>query len=191
MDILLIEDEVLLGLLLAEALADVGHRVLGPASCRAEALDLLAETTPQLALVDIELRDGESGIELAGELERHGIACMFATGQPEKAREHRELALGLIAKPCSPTTMIEIVRYFEATLAGDRPVRVPRGLELFVPDAVPETARRVDTSAPAIVPFASPDRPAAVGSAPAISAGMPPQADQRLGDAGVLEAVTG
>jgi DNA-binding response OmpR family regulator len=185
MDILIIEDEILLGLLLADALADVGHRVLGPASCRAEALGLVSEGTPHLALVDIELRGGESGIELAVELRRRGVPCVFATGQPAGARAHRELALGLVPKPYSPTTVLEVVRYFEALHAGEHPAGVPRGLELFGPDVVPVSAVLVETPAPAMVACAN------SGCSPAISPSLPAQTEQRLGDAGVLEALTG
>src|SRR6266568_4114539 len=154
MDIVIVEDEILLGLLLADALTDVGHRVLGPASCRAEALGLVSDRTPHLALVDIELRDGESGIELAAELRRHGVACVFTTGQPVGARAHR-------------------------------------GLELFGPDALPVSLGLLDTSAPAVVPCAGSGAPGAAPSAAAISASLPAQTEQRLGDAGVLEALTG
>jgi two-component system, response regulator PdtaR len=180
MDILIVEDEFLLGLLVADALGDVGHRVLGPASCRAEALALLTDRAPHLALVDIELRGGESGIELAAELRRHGVPCVFATGQPARARAHRELARGLVAKPYNPMTILEVVRYFEALHAGGRPARVPRGLEPFDPDVV-----LAETPAPAMVACAS------SGALPAISASLPPQTEQCLGDAGVLEALTG
>jgi|GEM_PF-1901623 len=185
MDILIVEDEILLGLLLADALTEVGHRVLGPASCRAEALGLVSGGTPHLALVDIELRGGESGIELAAELRRHGVSCVFATGQPGKARQHRELALGLVAKPYSPTTILEAVRYFAALHAAERPAGVPRGLELFGPDVVPVSGMLVETPAPAMVACAS------SGCLPAISASLPTQTEQRHGDAGVLEALTG
>ena len=182
MDILIVEDEFLLGLLLTEALGDVGHRVLGPASCRAEALGLLTDGPPRLALVDLELRGGESGIELATELRRHGVPCVFTTGQPARARAHRELALGLVPKPYNPMTILEVVRYFEALHAGERPARVPRGLEPFTPDVVPVSA---GLAAPAMVACAS------SGALPAISASLPPQPEQRPGDAGVLEALTG
>ena len=186
MDILIVEDEILLGLLLADALAEVGHRVLGPASCRAEALGLVSEGIPHLALIDIELRGGESGIELAMELRRrHGVPCVFTTGQPERARAHRELALGLVAKPYSPTRILEVVRYFETLRAGERPAGVPRGLEPFGPDVVPVSAVLVETPAPAMAACASP------GCSPAIPASLPTQTEQRLGDAGVLEALTG
>jgi DNA-binding response OmpR family regulator len=185
MDILIIEDEILLGLLLADALAEVGHRVLGPASCRAEAFGHVSEGSPHLALVDIELRAGESGIELAAELRRHGVPCVFATGRPERARAHRELALGLVAKPYNPTTILEVVRYFEALHAGERPAGVPRGLELFGPDLVPVSTGLVETPAPAMAACAS------SGCSPAISASLPALPEHRLGDAGVIEALMG
>jgi DNA-binding response OmpR family regulator len=189
MDILIIEDEVLLGLLVCDALGDVGHRVLGPAACRADALRLLSEQTPHLAFVDIELRGGESGIELAAELRRHGVACVFATGQPGRAREHRELALGLVAKPYNPTTIMDAVRYFEALHAGERLARAPRGLELFGPDRLAGWVGR-DSIAPVVIPRAHPNSVAAAPAA-ALATALPPQMEQRLGDASVLEAVTG
>jgi len=187
MDILIVEDEILLGLLLAEALADAGHRALGPASCRTEALDLAA-ANPQLALVDIELRDGESGIELAKELARRGVPCLFATAQPEKARQHRTAALGLIAKPCSPAALIEAVRYVEALLAGERPAARPRGLELFASDvSAPES--RLAPGAPALIPLLSGSPPPA--PRPAVSERSAAPIEPPLADAGVLEALTG
>jgi CheY-like chemotaxis protein len=192
MDILIVEDEFLLGLLLADALTDLGHRVLGPASCRAEALELLSDTTAHLAFVDIELRGGESGIELARELERRGVPCVFATGQPGKAREHRETAVGLVAKPYSPATISEVARYFEALLAGERPARVPRGLELLGREPLRASLGVPERPAPPVMPCAN---SGAVGVAPsvaaaAMAAGLP-QAEQRRGDAGILEALTG
>jgi two-component system, response regulator PdtaR len=192
MDILIIEDEFLLGLLLADALTDVGHRVLGPAACRAEALELLSGTPADLAFVDIELRGGESGIELARELGRRDVRCIFATGQPDRAREQPDAAMGLIAKPYSPGTVIEVVRFFEALFAGERQARVPRGLELFGREPLRASVELVDRSAPATAPSVGLGALGAVplAAAAAITAG-PPQAQQGLEDAGVLEALTG
>jgi CheY-like chemotaxis protein len=191
MDILIIEDEFLLGLLLADALTDVGHRVLGPAACRAEALELLSGAPAELAFVDIELRGGESGIELARELGRRGVRCIFATGQPDRAREQSDAAVGLIAKPYSPGTVIEVVRLFEALFAGERLARVPRGLELFGRWPLGASIELVDRSAPATAPSVGPGALGAVSSATAAISAGPPQAQQGLEDAGVLEALTG
>jgi two-component system, response regulator PdtaR len=168
----------------------VGHRTLGPASCRAEAVGLLAEGAPHLAFVDIELRGGESGIELAAELQRRGVPCIFATGQPGRAREHRALALGLVPKPYNPLTILDVVRYFEALSAGQRPAHVPRGLELFGADALPVSFGSIDTPAAAVTPGATSEPPVGAPSAAVIAAGTRAQTDQRLGDAGVLAALT-
>ena len=146
MNILIVEDEVLLGLLLAEALADVGHRVLGVAGSRAEAVALMDGKNPDLALVDIELRGGDSGIDLAREISLRGVPCVFTTAQPERARLHGGLALGLVAKPYDPQMILDAVRYLEALQAGQGSAHPPRGLELFAPPvaaaaiAAPEAA---------------------------------------------------
>jgi DNA-binding response OmpR family regulator len=140
MKILIVEDEFLLGLLVGETLADAGHEILGPAACPAEALRLVADNMPGMAFVDIELAGRSSGIELATELGRRGIRCVFATGQPERAREHRELALGLVPKPYNPMTLIEVARYVTAIAAGERGTRVPRGFEPFALQAESDTA---------------------------------------------------
>ena len=142
-----------------------------------------------MAFVDIELQAGESGIELAAELRRQGVPCVFATGQPGRAREHGGLALGLVEKPYNPMAIVEVVRYFEALRAGQRPARLPWGLELFGPNASPVPDRLSDTPAPTVVPCAT---AGSLGpSAAAISAGIAPRTDQGPADSGVLEALAG
>jgi CheY-like chemotaxis protein len=148
MDILIVEDEALLGLLLGDALTDVGHRVLGPAADAAEAMARLGEGTPHLAFVDIELRGGDSGIKVAHDLHQRGVPCVFATGQPERARAHRELALGLVCKPYNPMTIVEVARYIAAIAAGDRVARPPRGFENFISNPAPDTVPAVDSASP-------------------------------------------
>jgi DNA-binding response OmpR family regulator len=55
---LLVEDQVLVGLSLEAFLDESGWAVAGPLSTRAEALLWLKNRTPDLAIVDFELRDG-------------------------------------------------------------------------------------------------------------------------------------
>src|SRR4051794_29430602 len=69
--ILVVEDEALVGLVLV--LVRGGHDVLGPAGTAAEALALAERTPPELALVDINLRNGGDGVGVARTLlGRHG-----------------------------------------------------------------------------------------------------------------------
>jgi DNA-binding NtrC family response regulator len=55
---LLIEDQALIGMALEATLEDAGFRVAGPFTSNAEALAWLELHTPDLALLDVLLRDG-------------------------------------------------------------------------------------------------------------------------------------
>ena len=62
--ILIIEDEALVAMELRFVLEDLGHEVVGTAADAKAAHALAAETEIDLALVDIHLSDGATGIEL-------------------------------------------------------------------------------------------------------------------------------
>jgi DNA-binding response OmpR family regulator len=82
MIILVAEDEALIALVLELTLRPGGHRVLGPVATVAEALRLADETAPELALVDINLQDGDDGVALARTLrDRYGTPSLFLSGQ--------------------------------------------------------------------------------------------------------------
>src|SRR3954451_13183428 len=77
--VLLTESDALAGMDLGDALEKAGYRVLGPVDTVAEALNLLEQATPTLAILDLLLRDG-SCTGLAGELRRRGVPFLV---QPE------------------------------------------------------------------------------------------------------------
>jgi AmiR/NasT family two-component response regulator len=56
--ILIVEDEPLTGLTLAEMLNEEGHRTIGPISSRKEALAMLDRTRPDCVVLDLSLTDG-------------------------------------------------------------------------------------------------------------------------------------
>ena len=51
--ILIVEDEPLTGLTLAEMLNEEGHRTIGPISSRKEALTMLDRTRPDCVVLDL------------------------------------------------------------------------------------------------------------------------------------------
>lgn len=79
--VLVLEDEVLIGELIAEWLADDGHRVRGPVASVDEALALTAEKGIDAALLDVRLGNGSS-LELARMLQAQHIPFAFLTGYP-------------------------------------------------------------------------------------------------------------
>jgi len=132
MIILLVEDEPLIAMVVEAALLDAGHTICGPAATVAESLEILENELPDLALVDINLRDGSSGIELARELmARWGVPSLFMSGQRLEAYANRDVALGYIGKPYSPETVVASIKVAERIIAHQPAPEVPPELELF------------------------------------------------------------
>jgi two-component system, response regulator PdtaR len=76
--VLVVEDEFLIALDLALLLQEHGWRVLGPAATVAEALRLLADERPDVALLDLNLR-GEPVTPVAEELRARGVPFVLAS----------------------------------------------------------------------------------------------------------------
>ena len=132
MIILVAEDEALIALVLELTLRPAGHRVVGPAATSEEALRLAEQTNPELALVDIDLHDGDDGIALARTLrDRYGTPALFLSGQVPRALANKDAALGLIRKPYDPESVLGAVAYVGELRRGHSPGRVPPQLELF------------------------------------------------------------
>ena len=127
MRILIVEDEALIAWMLADSLEDAGHEVVGPAATMAEALALCeAAPPPELAVLDVNLRDGSSGVDLARALfERWGVLSIFASAQTMEARRARDIALGCIRKPYAPQTVLRCVETAREVLDGKTPRRRP------------------------------------------------------------------
>lgn len=85
--VLLIEDDALIGFDLSDALQHAGYRVLGPLVTAAEAVSLLEQETPTLAVVDIMLKDGPC-TELVRKLRQRGVPFLVHSG----ARQDEPLA---------------------------------------------------------------------------------------------------
>ena len=133
MHVLIVEDDAVIAMVLADSLEDGGHEVVGPAATMAEALALCeAAAPPELAVLDIDLRDGGSGVHLARALmERWGVPSIFASAQMMEARRARDIALGQIRKPYGTETVLRSVEVAREVMRGGKPVTVPAGFELF------------------------------------------------------------
>ena len=132
MRILIVEDEALIAMMLVDVLEDGGHEVMEPAATATEALALCEVRLPELALLDVNLRDGSNGVALARVLsDRWGLPVIFASGQVMEARQARDIALGHIRKPYQPETVLRSVEVAREVMNGGRPKQVPVGFELF------------------------------------------------------------
>ena len=78
--VLIIEDEIIIGLLLGDLLADMGHDVCAIATTVAEAVAAAATHRPNLMIVDVNLGD-ESGIAAVDAISTvSDIPCIFVSG---------------------------------------------------------------------------------------------------------------
>ena len=81
--VLVIEDEVLIGMLLEDMLTDLGYVVAGAASRLEEASGLARTGSFDLAILDVNL-NGQESYPVAEILAARGIPFMFATGYGER-----------------------------------------------------------------------------------------------------------
>jgi DNA-binding response OmpR family regulator len=129
--ILIVEDQAILGMELEFVLEQAGHQVVGIAVDARQALTLAAETRPDLALVDINLRDGRSGLALAQKMTTElGVTVLFATSEPELIPEQFGGAFGVLAKPYSSGSLHAAVDYCLAVRDGLDPGPAPTHLRL-------------------------------------------------------------
>jgi CheY-like chemotaxis protein/DNA-directed RNA polymerase specialized sigma24 family protein len=106
-DILIIEDEPIIALDLEAIVQELGHRVVGVARTRKEAVALIGEHRPSLVLADIQLADGSSGLDAVNDiLTSLDVAVIFITAYPERflTGDRPEPAF-LLTKPFEPETV--------------------------------------------------------------------------------------
>jgi DNA-directed RNA polymerase specialized sigma24 family protein len=110
-DVLIIEDEMLIALDLEQLVENLGHRTIGIARTRAEAVTLAKARRPGLILADIQLADGSSGLEAVNDLlNSFEVPVIFITAHPERflTGERPEPAF-LVAKPYQQSTVSALV----------------------------------------------------------------------------------
>ena len=132
LDVLIVEDEVLLAEELSFLVREAGLRDVGRAMSSAEAISLASTLTPDLALVDVHLTDGPTGVETARMLvEDCGAVVLFMTANVKRLPDDYAGACGVIGKPYSEQTVRSALAYLETCLREDHaPGPPPQGLEL-------------------------------------------------------------
>jgi DNA-binding response OmpR family regulator len=138
--ILIVEDQLLIAMSVQGALEDHGYRVLELAVRHQQALDLVLETRPDMALVNIDLAGDDDGAALAWDLKAMGIPVIFISGQVAAVHEAREAALGAMCKPYDAADMVRAVDYMFRHLAGDESRPPPLKLDLFDRDPLAPAA---------------------------------------------------
>lgn len=127
--ILIVEDEIFVASEIEQIVSEMGHDPIGIAADKKSALRFAGET--EVALVDLNLRDGPTGIEIGKILaQTHGASVIFITANPAQLGAGIPGTIGVVSKPVAERDLREVVDYAVArrASAGAQP---PRRLRLF------------------------------------------------------------
>ena len=110
--VLIVEDEILTAMELEAVLSERGFEVVGIAPDAASARALAEGQKIDLALVDVNLRDGRTGVGIGAELARERAAkVIYLTAHPLPPHERPEGVVGLLTKPSDETSVIRALDY--------------------------------------------------------------------------------
>ncbi len=130
--ILIIEDEALVAMELRFVLEDLGHDVVATAADAKTARSIAAETDIDLALVDIHLSDGPTGIDLGRELgQEMGVTVVFMTANPGMVRNGVAGTIGVLSKPTDERAVQTAVDYALRRRQGQPVDYAPPELQIF------------------------------------------------------------
>ncbi|HEV7252919.1 MAG TPA: response regulator [Mesorhizobium sp.] len=126
--VLLVEDEALIALNLEQLMEELGWEVTGVAASSAQAMALAEQTPPDLAVVDVNLVDGRTGLAVAERLAvRFGVMVVIATANPEDVKVGGHV-IAVVRKPYSDAALMAQMREAAraVTHARSRPVALAR-----------------------------------------------------------------
>lgn len=105
--ILLVENEPLLALELAQTILEANGTIAATARSREEALKLAISSEINVAVLDVKLPDGKS-FAVAKLLEERGIPFLFCTGDIADQQQFKDWpGVPVIGKPYKTETMID------------------------------------------------------------------------------------
>ena len=105
--VLVIEDEAVIALDVADIVRNAGHEVVGIAATEKAAVELARKHSPHLVLADIQLRGSDSGISAVKQIMGSmSVPVIFVTGYPERLLTGAQVEPAfVISKPFDPVLL--------------------------------------------------------------------------------------
>ena len=111
----MVEDSWHVGTAIKRLLRSLGADVAGPAATIADAERIISERKPDVAIVDINLRNGERANPLLDRLQEEGIPVIVITGYTDVSLKPGKVE-AILQKPVSVEQFLEILRPIVARL---------------------------------------------------------------------------
>lgn len=117
--VLIVEDEMLIGHGFKIYLEQEGFEVVGLVADGQSALELIAEHNPDIILLDIVLKRGESGIDVANKIrEQYDMPIIFTTGNSLSDTTNQTLQITRSLVVTKPVDQSELTRKINVLVEG-------------------------------------------------------------------------
>ena len=118
---LLVEDEALVGLMIADFLGEIGFKVLGPFTKTHDGLSAARSSKFAAAVLDVNV-GGEEIYPLADYLRERGIPFVFVTGYGADSIDGRFAGVPVVQKPVDRDTLKRVLLATPEQIAAGAPV---------------------------------------------------------------------
>ena len=108
MRILIVEDDALIALSIEDILKEAGHNVIGLAPSKIQASRLARQTHPDLALIDLRLADGMTGLDLVREFDSSRLDSIIISALPPEI-EGSIAGHAFLAKPFTSEMLLSAI----------------------------------------------------------------------------------
>lgn len=120
--VLIVEDEPLVALFLADVIEEMGQKVIGTATTPEAALSSSAGAPPLIAIIDANLGRQGDGIAVARQLQAlHATRIIFLSGDASLSTNpavHALKPLAVLQKPCLPSELEAALRAAVTSIAA-------------------------------------------------------------------------
>lgn len=130
--VLIVEDEVLIAEMTAQALTDAGYEVCGIARSESEALRMASRTHPEFAIVDVRLAPGNGKIVARALADRFGTTVLMASSEPVDGLQDIG-AQGVLAKPYADAVIATALWAAHRLSEGKDPGALPDHMQVLRP----------------------------------------------------------
>lgn len=107
--VLVVEDDAMLGLDIAQQLGEAGMEVLGPATSVAKAFSLMDQTGCDVAVLEVNLGD-ETAEPVALELRARGTPFLVLSGYSSDQHPPGFHGAPILSKPARPEDLVALLR---------------------------------------------------------------------------------
>lgn len=116
LNIVIVEDNALIAMDLADLLIAMGHGVAAIASTEAEAVSAAERCQPDLMIVDANLAEGSGVAAMHKILAKRSVPYLYVTGDPSQVRQLAQDAI-VVAKPFKIQDLSEAIAKAQSALS--------------------------------------------------------------------------